>query len=159
MTTRANDTLQKQISRGEVYYANSLLLSLADADTIYAAVETSTNNCSLTLEVQTNAQLIVTVYEGLTSYSSGSTVDTYNMNREASHTLLTTIEDNVSTIVGGTVIFPPRVFLDGKAPENSPFNTESGMILAPSTKYGFKFTNDGTGNAYLGLNMFLRENA
>jgi len=156
MTAFINDTLAKQIERGEVNYFTFYKLDFDVLDDITIIVETGANNCQVTLDMQCEPTVWAQLKEGVSdTVSSADTV--YNMRRDTASSLSTTeLEVFTSAPTGGTII-AQSIVTDGRLPENNPFNREAGPLLKPNTSYAYQLSNIGNEEAYLSYSFFLRE--
>ena len=89
--------------------------------------------------------------EGPTIGTTGAAIPAYNLNREGSDAHDTVFTAGTS-ITGGTVIAAEYILADKHAAGSG---RQSGRIytLAPSTTYGFKFTNEGNQNTTVFFQM------
>lgn len=156
MSNFFNDTVAKQISRGEVFFGSMYGIT-DEGDDVNLRITTGANNCSLSIDIQSEESLLIFLYENPTTATGGSAVLLYNMNRESSSTINTDVYTG-STLVGGTSL-GSYYLVNGRLPVNTFFNKESPIILKPNEDYRLSIVNDGRAQAYWSITMFLRENA
>ena len=158
MTALINDTLQKQIQRGEVFFYSSNDQYFEVSEYLYFRVTTdSVANCSCLFEFLCDTIVEVRIYENPSSTTLLTNFSPVNMNRESTR-LLGASTSKLSSFSGGTFI-ASAVTVNGALPANSPFSKEAGIILKPNEEYIYQCQNIGTGPAYFSYSIFLRENA
>lgn len=159
MTILTSDTLQKQISRGEVFHVQNNITS--NSFTSGAArgflITTGASNCSMNLEVVAPVTLQVLVVENPTTATGGGSLTAYNLNRESSNTLTTTVEV-LSSYSGGTSIYSTKVER-GYANERAVLSGEAGVILKPNEEYVVTVQNDSLQASTLNIGALLREDS
>lgn len=157
MSNFINDTLQKQIERGEVFYAlKNFFLDGKEIDEIL--ISTSTSECSLVADIMggggwSSYQL----YEDSATSNDGTSIEAVNMNRNSSTTLATTLFYTPTISAAGTVILNNQIFPVDIRHNQDPLGTGAGIILEPSKKYRLLLSNTDGNDSAISVSMFLRE--
>lgn len=156
MSNFINDSLSKQIERGEVWFGSHSPGEIADNVPYYYKVVTGTKRTSLKLSVASKGDIGLAFHEGSSSVTNGGLPITFNMDRSSSNTIETLLYNNPGTPTLGTSLFP-TVFLNGLVSPINALEIESGMILDVSSEYIFFIigTNGSPQTPY--VTWFLRE--
>ena len=155
MTAFVNDSIQKQIARGEIFFVSTAWLVVPRTTIQYIGIETGASNCAFNLIINTNNSFTVNIKENMIT-TLGAGLTTRNMNREYSDTVSTTIKQGALAGNGGTALIATYI-IDGEVPINTPLNKETGLVLKPNTKYEYAFTNISEGDATVLYTIFIRE--
>lgn len=155
MTAYVNDTLQRQIERGEVFYWSDKNQFIDPDETDGYVITTGANSCTVLFEVLTTEVMELRVYENPSSATTASTKTLYNMNRNSANTITTTVKV-LNTRTGGTEI-ADILTVGGTTPNNSPFSKEVGLVLKPNEDYVYEITNYSGRKTPISYNVFLRE--
>lgn len=157
MSDFINDSLQKQIERGEVFYSGAAATNLFSRESsLIIAVETGANECFFRTEIITEATIGFSVYKDVTSFVSTSSRAVFNMKISDTSTVMNTTVDQASSYVGGSLIYTGRG-IDGRFPQNSPLNLEAGLLLKPNTIFVYELANEGAGPTAITITSLLRE--
>ena len=152
MSYFVNDTLQKKIQRGQVFWCiavdtNQFQVSPdGSTNSISFAVETGANECYVNFEALAETTTGISIHEDVTSFVSTASKDIENMKRSDTTTVMNTTVDLISSWIGGTSEFGLTAVPNGKFPQNTPLNLESGPLLKPSTIYVYDLVNVGVAN-------------
>ena len=155
MTAFINNTLQKQILRGEIFYWSGGNFKIEQSATDGYLITTGASPCQVLFEVNSVGTIKLAVYENPTTASGSPAKTVYNMRRDSANTLLTTIQP-LNSYTGGTDIVEAIAY-NGIQPINSGFSRESGLILKASEEYVYELTNWSEGSLSLSYNVFFRE--
>ena len=155
MTSFVNDTTEKQIERGELFFAEAYSTSMASGASYSWGIETNSYPCKVGMEIIFPETCTLWIYEGVTTAFGADTI--YNLNRNSAKTLDADWDKSMSTTaVGGTTIFEV-ISPHGEVPMNTPFHRETGIILDDGTRYQFKIRNDGGSPADFTIYTLLRD--
>ena len=129
-------------------YYNAAVAAAANIDMLIVTGATTTPHIGIM--VDTGAQGVMSVYEGVTASSNGTPVTVFNANRASTKTSTATAFYTPTITGTGTAILPARFVNGGRG--NNAIGSSSGdfariteLILLPSTKYLFRFTNTSAG--------------
>ena len=154
MSNFLNDSLSKQIERGEVFYAGIVDTSVSEDEITNWAIRCGTRDCSLSLDMLVETTFRVSLVSGIT-YSSGTQVTLNNLNDASSNTIAAELKKSVS-YSGGSSLWTSYL-LNGKVSPTSPLSISGGTILAANTDYAIQIINRDIDIVVLNANFFLRE--
>lgn len=156
MTAYINDTLGKQIERGEVYTGVvSSTIGPTAGGSIRFTIEVGANDCSFIFDVVTPVATSVNITEGLTSVAGGSTATNINLLRSSADTITTVVKTGAAIAGGSSLI--SYTSEDGKFPASSAINSEAGIILAANTDYSYYISNLDVVDVRYAFTWYLRE--
>ena len=107
MAYTPNDTLQKQVARGEVWTGNYYAMVDPEAD-LGVSIIPLTDTAEFTMEIHSRAEVRVQLIESPTSLTSGTQITNYNMERNGTYSAAVTNAQYV-THSGGTTLKDVRV--------------------------------------------------
>ncbi len=152
MAFTPNDTLQKQIQRGEVW-TGSHAVELESQEDIYYGIEVGARNTEFVFEVYIPAEVTVRIVEAPT-LSGGTPFPEINMERSGSYSTDVTASID-STSSGGSFI------LSNQVPElhgaNVLFSGKAGFILKANTDYSYYVKNNSAQKVLHAVQWFYRE--
>lgn len=156
MTSLVNDTLARQIQRGEVFYgALANLNTFDEGDLVKYTIEVGANDCAVSFDVSVNGTFSFVLLSGVT-LSSGTPITLRNMN-DASANTISVVVDHTATYTGGTTLFTSYLF-NGVIPTTNPLNIPNGaFILEANTDYAIAVRNLDRDSMDIAVNFFLRE--
>lgn len=127
-----NDTLSKQIERGEVFYGEVVSVEVADFTPQYFKIVTDANEVSLRMGVVAKDDIALVLTKG--GALTGTSVPLANMNTNSATTMGTTVTYGTTGPSTGINVMS-TVFANGETSPLTPTGIESGIILEPSTTY------------------------
>lgn len=164
MSNFFNDTIARQIARGEVFFGTDKIDELGVDNPFGSSVSkdfiftTGAIDTRLNFGIVTATRSSVIVYETVTTSSDGVLLSMINLNRASANTTNATMhEDPTISTKSGVIVNISMP--DGELSSIAPFNTEGGMIMAASTKYLLRVFNHGTSPAAYSFSWFTRESS
>ena len=134
-------TVDEMARDGHVYLVNAQFDKLQGTSTNFSILTGSTGaQFDFYSMTTTDSQVYAELVEGATIITTGNAIPAYNLNRNYPDTHSAVLKQAIS-ITGGTTIsseFMPASNQAGGAMSSTKIHT-----LAPSTEYGFRFTNQG----------------
>ena len=132
-----NDTLQKQIERGEVFYRQIGKGAQPPGSDYEFIVNTDSNELVLFLNVVSYTELFTFEFkEGVSTTSDGTQRVPDNMKMSSTNTIGATIYEDPTGVAGGTQFFPASI--TPTIPDRAwPFSMGSGVVLGANEKYYF----------------------
>lgn len=151
-TIIAEDTLNSVTSNGNCYLVNFRVASLTAGSSFYIGCTTGAKYAYLRnryLSQLGSTEISYRATEG-SVFTGGTTLATYNQNRNSINTLLTTFVTAPTVTTEGTLYLPKQLILS--AGNTTATRTGNDLrdiytILKPNTKHIFTIQNDGTGTA------------
>ena len=162
MTALVNDTRQKQIIRGEVWFGSFEMTSLTSAGTYLAlGVLTDTNEVQFNLEHLCTVDLDVVLYEGV-AFAAGPPGLQTNVNMRLSSSNTTSVEvttdRSLTSFTSIPLTYTSPAPKDGYVQQDIlPFKEGSGIILKANTQYAIAFKRSGVEISSVQLAWFFRE--
>ena len=158
MSNFVNDTLQRQIQRGEVFFG----MYAVEAQPVGTAnfkefiLTGGATDTRFNFGIVTSVNTVVLMYDNSTTAADGTELLMNNLYFGHSNTTTATVHRDPTTAAGGTIK------LLGRAPEGdfgsiTPFNSETGMILNAGEKYLITIANDSGSPAPYLFSWFTQE--
>jgi hypothetical protein len=146
-----NDTLQKQIIKGQMWTGGyTQLLASGSPATIVVAV--GTTKTQFVLELYTEGYIQVQITEDVTAGSAAIT--DINLDRSGSYSKETVVHQ--TTGAGGTIL-PVMKIPAGLSGATTQFSGNAGLVLKESTKYEYEVSAQGAYPVDLQLIWYYRE--
>ena len=159
MSQFLNDSLSKQIERGEIFFTGQdyAVSNFNTDDNSQIIITTGANECQVNISIEAGCPITFSLYEGST-HTGGSSITQYNMRRSVAGSLSTVVKTFPATVsIAGATLLAIRYSENGTGLQLTPFNYESGIILNASTEYYYSIANSGPINSSLSVSLFLRE--
>lgn len=155
MTATANDSIAKQIQRGEIFNSGTNQ-EITRGTSFFLLVSVGSKDVSFAMEVSTAAFTVIIMTAGVSAVSDGVEAPLVNMNLGSAKTTDTAVYVDPVTVTGGTIKFALRA-PDGEFTDTTAFNRETGVILEANTKYAFSISNNSGPPADYQITWFVRE--
>ena len=157
MSNFLNDSLPKQIERGEVFITMIAGTNLAPGDEYDFYIATPTNPTSLSLSVLTDTFYSVDYREGAAILSGGVSLTSYNMNREIGGTAPLSITVNPTSYISDGSSRLLLLNYSHVLPSVAPVGTENSLILATSSGVVYRIKNIGGDKGFFSFTLHHRE--
>jgi len=161
MSVFINDTLDQQIQRGELFEISTFvtletgLVNAASIRDFYIKVGASNVSCKLEVICPTDRNVLF--YHNVANVSGdGTEIDVDNLNLASANTIDLTFFHSPTGSWTGNLIFSSREPAQ-MVSRITPFNLDTGIILAANTNYIFTVENTGAQQALAQVTAFFRE--
>lgn len=158
MTALINDTLQKQIERGEVFFQSHTVQRTAQEKMCVIEIVADANfNVEYTLDLVLDGSWYVQINESASTATPTVQYIPINMNRDATNTLNAWYAFKSNQAYAASSNLTAFYVLNGKVPQNSLLNRDTGAILKKGYRTTITLTNLDPIDRSLVISQFFRE--